>query len=124
MTTQLARGHDPAPRRRRSAVVTVGIVAVATTSITGCSSRRNDYAQICAAQPSEVRVQEQVCDQTGSDDGGYSGAMIGRWYYIKHPRAVTPMGQVVSGGSYTKPREKRATVHRGGCGSGKSSFGG
>jgi hypothetical protein len=115
--------------RRRSAVVGVGVIALATASLTACSSG-SDYSGVCVDTKTSTRVKDGDCrDTTGSGGGGAHG-----WYYYKAGTKAPAVGERVSGGSFSLPSgvsaskggvsAKGGSVSRGGFGSGHGSFGG
>ena len=119
----------PKKGRRRSGSVNLGIAAVLVATLSGCSGFEEQeyvYGAVCADQRSQVRVDDDLCD----DDSAYHG-----WYYIPVGRLATPIGARVSGGSFGAPPPgatayrggvpgEGGTVSRGGFGGSSDSFGG
>ncbi|MBB2985261.1 tRNA-dihydrouridine synthase [Terracoccus luteus] len=118
------------PARRRSALVSVGTVALVTVGLSGCSNQADyDYAGVCVDQKTNTRVSDDRCDsrQTTGFHGGYG------WYYVPRGVAAPKVGQAASGGT-TTPRSGAwtgkgfsadgGTVTRGGFTSAHSTLGG
>lgn len=115
--------------RRRSAVVTVGAVALVAASLSGCSTGP-DYRAVCVDRTTSKRVADRDCDSTGSGGGG-----AGRgWYYVRSGSRAPAVGGDATGGSFDLPSgasaarggvsAKGGTISRGGFGGGHGSFGG
>ena len=130
-------GFAPRRSRRRSASVSVGVVAVLAAALTGCSDTQggqgqyddDDYAAVCVDEQTELRVDDDRCD----DDGVVGGGAYA-WYYVPFGRRVQPVGSRVGGGSFNPPPPGQAAhrgvpaeggeVSRGGFGGKSGSFGG
>ena len=117
-----------AASRRRSTVVTVGAIALVTTSLSACSTSP-DYAGVCTVKATEIRVADQDCDDDHVGGGSHG------WYYIPAGRTAPSIGQPVTGlGAWSVPSgstsakggvsAKGGTVAKGGFGGGHGSFGG
>ena len=136
-----ATGERPRARRR-SASVTLGITAILATTLFGCSGSGDgsaqgqysgdgddDYGAVCVDEDTDVRVDDDRCD----DDGYYGGGGFA-WYYLAVGSRVGPVGQRVSGGTFSLPSGEQASrggvprdggvVSRGGFGGKSGSFGG
>lgn len=98
--------------RRRSAAVSVSLVAALSVAMTGCGSSDDDpdYRGVCVDKSTQKRVDDKQCDNNGG--GG------GRSSFVYFPRGATvpPVGSAVHGGSAAAP--KGASVARGGFGGG------
>lgn len=116
-----------AATRRRSVVVTVGVIALATASLSACSPG-SDYSGVCVDRSSSKRVADKDCD-----DDRVGGGTHG-WYYYGAGGHAAPVGQRVSGGTFSVPSKastakggvsaKGGTVARGGFGGMHGSVGG
>jgi hypothetical protein len=113
-------------KRRRSAAVGVGAVALGLIAV-GSLSSGADERGVCVDRTSNVRVDDDVCDDDTSS--GTHG-----WYYIPAGRRAPAEGQSTSGqGSFVTPSgsfdkggvsSDGGKVTRGGFLSGHGSFGG
>ncbi|HET9653835.1 MAG TPA: hypothetical protein VFP72_00640 [Kineosporiaceae bacterium] len=104
-------------RRRRSASVSICLVALTAAAMTGCSSGP-DYQGVCQDDHTSTRVDDEHC---GSGGGG-SGGSGGHWVYYRNGERVPAVGEKLSGGSLTAPHG--ASVERGGFGRGGGTVGG
>ena len=109
--------------------VTIGVTAVLVATLSGCSDSAEedyDYGAVCADRQTQVRVDDDLCD----DDGGFHG-----WYYIPTGSRAQPVGEGVSGGSFDSPPSDEQAyrggvppeggeVSRGGFGGESESVGG
>ena len=100
--------------RRRSASVTIGVTAVLVVTLSGCSAAQGeeedyDYGAVCADQDTQLRVDDDDCD----DRGSYA------WYYIPVGSQAPAVGDRVSGGSFDAPPSDEAV-----CWGGAPSVGG
>jgi hypothetical protein len=112
-------------KRRRSIAVGVGAVALGLVAF-GAFDSGTDERGVCVDRTSDVRVDDDQCDDT---TGGVHG-----WYYIPAGNRAPSVGQAVSGqGSFATPSGSFAKggvaadggeVTRGGFLSGKGTFGG
>jgi len=117
------------PTRRRSASVTIGVTAVLTATLSGCSAFQEeeyDYGAVCVDQQTQRRVDDNRCDDGGAFDW---------WYYMPVGSRAQPVGERASGGSFDPPPPgERAylggvppeggVVERGGFGGNSESVGG
>lgn len=105
------------------------MVALAVVAI-GAFDSGTDQQGVCVEKSSNVRVDDDVCDDEGTTGGGTHG-----WYYIPSGRRAPAEGQKISGqGSFSAPSGQSFSkggvsadggeVTRGGFLSGKGTFGG
>ena len=90
--------------------------AALIASITGCSDAEPDNAQICKEDLSDIRVDDERCEEpTGST----------HWYYIPHAHGYPGVGQKVllNTGTYARPVGGSASTVRP-AGLGGSSYAG
>ena len=99
----------PTRRRMRSSSISLGITALMASSLTGCSSSA-DYAAVCVDPATEMRVDDDQCDDDRDYDGHSSGFF---WYYLGQNSRVPAVGSGVSGGTY-KGSTLSGSVARGG----------
>ena len=104
--------------RKRSVVVVVGGVLATAGAIWWFNSADPDYSRACVDQETEVRVEDEDCEEPG-----YTGGA--RWFYSGYSHSVSPVGAKMNmtQGSYTKPSGSIASVSRGGFGGRASSSG-
>lgn len=104
--------------RKRSVVVVVGGVLATAGAIWWLNSADPDYSRACVDQETEVRVEDEDCEDEHSPGGA-------RWFYSGYSHSVPPVGTKMNmtQGSFTKPSGSISTVSRGGFGGRASSSG-
>ena len=115
--------------RLRSVAVTLGAVPLLAATLTACGSDEDyDYSAICVDPNTQVRVDDDNCD----DDDRGGGVGVFGWYFLGRGAYAAPIGQRVGGGSFATPSGSHikggvpkggATVQRGGFGGGIKSGG-
>jgi hypothetical protein len=94
----------------RSSSVALGITAMMASTLTGCGSESADYAAVCVDPETQVRVDDDQCD----DDREYNGVGGGFfWYYLGASSRVPAVGTAATGGTF-RGSTLRGTVQRGG----------
>lgn len=93
------------PMTRKSAVVSVGAVALASLGLyAAAEDDDHDYAGVCVDETTQRRVADDQCD--GNHGSGFHG---GRgWYFVPRGTAAPAVGAPVSGGSFTEPPRSRS----------------
>ena len=117
-----------ASRRLRSVAVTLGVVPLLAAGLTSCGSdEQYDSNAVCVDQTTQVRVDDDRCDDDRTSAGGGFG-----WYFIPVGIYAGGIGQRVGGGSFARPSgsyitggvpREGATIKRGGFGGGTKSGG-
>lgn len=130
-------------RRRASIAVSIGVTATLATTLTGCSNggpeTKEDYAKICRDEQTQVRVEDEKCDENTSTHG-YHGGFLPYYFLLgNNSRTSVPaVGARATGGVSTLPAGKsyrsgvsksgetfaKGTARGGFGGSGKGGFGG
>ena len=82
------------PRRMRSNTVLLGVTALAASSLTGCASEP-DYAAICVDPETEVRVDDDQCDDSDDPDDYTPGVPGFFWFYLG-ARSAAPIPAIGS----------------------------
>lgn len=88
-------------RRMRSVQVTLGLTALVAASLSGCSNDESaDYAAVCVNPETQVRVDDDDCD----DDREYNGSDSGFfWWYMatRGSRRAPAVGERYNAGDGT-----------------------
>ncbi|WP_418277106.1 tRNA-dihydrouridine synthase [Isoptericola jiangsuensis] len=106
------------PRRMRSVSVTLGVTALVAASLTGCSPEADNRA-ICVDPETELRVDDDLCDEDDDDyHGGSSGGGGHYWYYVRAGSRAPAVGSsyVTTSGTYDSST-LRGTTAKGGVSS-------
>ncbi|MCA5893640.1 tRNA-dihydrouridine synthase [Isoptericola sp. NEAU-Y5] len=70
-------------RRMRSASVTLGVTAVVAASLTGCTSQSADNRAICVDPETQLRVDDDECDEDDDYHGSGTPSSGFYWYYLR-----------------------------------------
>lgn len=121
-----------ARKRLRSRSVTLGLTTLVAASLTGCGGSEADNQAVCVDTETEVRVDDEECDDVDDDYHG-SGAGF-YWYYFRAGSSAPPVGgRILTGtGTYDSSSlsgstkkggvsSSGGTIERGGWGGSKSS---
>ncbi|MCK9793659.1 tRNA-dihydrouridine synthase [Isoptericola sp. 4D.3] len=89
-------------RRMRSASVTLGVTAVVAASLTGCGSQDADNRAICVDPETQLRVDDDECDEDDDYHGTGTPAAGFYWYYLRSGGRAPAVGAsyATSAGSF------------------------